>query len=151
MKKNKLIIFLILLMLSNFRVFAQMTIWNNTAFVLLEPEEYSERIKKSQFIWNNTYYAVGIEGNVISDEMLRTYLFSYMDAPSYALQYSEIDEIYEEIQDFANGYTDDKTLYCYFYDEHFSYIIFFTIVMKKDKKIIVKQDATYIPVKQNYY
>ena len=51
MKKNKLIIFLILLMLSNFRVFAQMTIWNNTAFVLLEPEEYSERIKKSQFIF----------------------------------------------------------------------------------------------------
>ena len=115
----------------------------------MQEVEYSERIKSSQFIWNNTYYAVGIEGAVISDEMLRNYLFSYIDLPSYAMQYSEIDDIYEEIQDFTNGYINDETLYCYFYDEHFNYIIFFKIIMKINQKIIVKQDATFIPIKRN--
>lgn len=140
----------IIVLLCNFSLFAQMTVWNNTAFILLEEEDYNERIKKSQLTWNNTYYAVGIEGNVISDEMLRTYLFSYMDEPGYAMSQSEITEIYEEIQDFANGYTDDKTLHCYFHDSNFCYIVFFKIALKKGQKIVVKQDATYIPVKQDY-
>ncbi len=82
--------------------------------------------------------------------MLRTYLFSYMDEPGYAMKQSEISDIYEEIQDFANGYTDDKTLYCYFYDSNFCYIVFFKIVLKKGQKIVVKQDATFIPVKKEY-
>lgn len=147
MKKRVLLIIFLFL---NLTLYAQMTIWNNSAFIVLEAEDYNDRIKKPQFVWNDTYYAVGIEGNVITDEMLRTYFFSYMDNSGYAMDYSEIDKIYEEIQDFANGYTDEKTLHCYFYDDHFCYIVFFRIVLKKGQKIVVKQDATYIPVKQNY-
>lgn len=79
--------------------------------------------------------------------MLRTYLFSYLDASNYELENSEIDDIYEEIQDFVQGYIDDETLYCYFCDQHFRYIIFFTITLKKGQKIKVKQDATFIPIK----
>ena len=59
-----------------------------------------------------------------------------MDEPGYAMDHSEIDKIYEV----ANGYTDDKTLHCYFYDDHFCYIVFFRIVLKKGQKIVVKQN-----------
>ena len=93
MKKNRIIVVLFIL-LTNTKIFAQMTVWNNTAFVVLEAEDYNERIKKPQLTWNNTYYAVGIEGNVISDEMLRTYLFSYMDLPDYFPNRDTIEKRY---------------------------------------------------------
>ncbi len=152
MKSMIMIIATIIILFTNASIFSQMTIWHDTTFIVLDEEDYNEQIKKSQIKWNNTYYALGIEGNVISDELLRTYLFSYMGASGsdYEMKNSEITDIYEEFQDFANGYIDDKTLHCYFYDDNFCYIVFFRIILKKDKKIIVKQDASYIPIKQDY-
>ncbi len=148
--KKRLCIFITIFSLISNCIFAQITIWHDTAFVILEAEDYYDYINKPQLTWNDTYHAVGVEGNVISDEMLRTYLFSYLRMPGYKMDQSEISDIYETIQDFANGYMDEETLYCYFHDSHFFYIVFFRIILKKGQKIVVKQDATYIPVKQDY-
>ncbi len=65
-------------LLFNFTLFAQMTVWNDFTFIVLDVDDYNERINKSQYKWNDIYYVVDIEGKVISDEILRTYLFSYM-------------------------------------------------------------------------
>ena len=145
---KKYILAIILFVYANLSIFSQMTIWNNAAFRTLSSKSYNDLINQSQTDWNNEYCVVGIDGEIISDSMLRTYLFSYMNRPTYAIAGSEIDDIYEKLQDFANGHILDKTIYCYFYDENFDYIVLFTIHLKKGNKIIVKQDATFIPIKK---
>lgn len=145
---KKYILAIILFVYANLSIFSQMTIWNNAAFRTLSSKSYNDLINQSQTDWNNEYCVVGIDGEIISDSMLRTYLFSYMNSPSYAINGSEIDDIYEKLQDFVNGHILDETIYCYFYDENFDYIVLFTIHLKKGNKIIVKQDATLIPIKK---